>query len=102
MGTQTGKKAENGKGGNFDTRRNPFQNTRKPTGTAPELLASAGMLTALDKALGAGCAVLLGHTRDGGALVLTILDGDDRHRTYCATDEELDAAIIAMTDLYGG
>lgn len=88
-----------GKGDNWDTRRNPFQNN-KPTGNAPQLADVPYALSAMDKVLSAGCAVLIGHTRDGGALVLTILDGDQRHRTYCSNHDELDAAITSMAFVY--
>jgi len=88
-----------GKGGNFSTSKNPFAQSRA-SGAAPELVTVPLLAKALDTVLQSGCAVLMGHTRDGGALVLTILDGQDRHRTYCASEDELEAAVKAMLDLY--
>ncbi len=93
-------KAENGKGGTFDTRTNPFTSKVLRKGGAPDIAAAAGLGAALDALLKAGCAIILGQTRDGGALVVTVLDGDDRHRTYCSSEEELDEAIIALTTMY--
>lgn len=91
---------EKGKGGNFKSERNPFKQTQKKKGGAPDVASGIHLATALDAALKAGCAVMMGHSRDGGTLVITVLDGDDRHRTYCSSEEELDAAIQAMLEMY--
>lgn len=90
---------DRGKGGNWETRPNPFAATQK-VGTAPSLgdIPSAGL--AFDKVLATGCALMLGYTRDGGALVLTVLDGTERHRTYCSSDAELEEAIKALSFVY--
>ena len=88
-----------GKGGNFDSRKNPFGNIRLLK-SAPDLASVAMLGGTLDKVLRAGHAVMLGHTRDGGALVLTILEGENRHRTYCSNNDELDAAITAMENMF--
>jgi len=90
-----------GKGGNFDTRRNPFDRQIRAVAGAPELANCTRLGLALDLVMRAGCATIIGTTRDGGAVVLTILDGDDRHRTYCANEKELDDAISAIEELYG-
>jgi hypothetical protein len=55
---------------------------------------------ALDTVIAAGCAVMLGQTRDQGAIMITILEGDNRHRTYCSNEQELDDAIAAMIETY--
>lgn len=85
--------------GQFDTRRNPFVGGATK-GQAPELANCSNTAGALDRVLSCGCAVMLGHTRDGGALVITILDGPDRHRTYCSSMDELDTAISSIWDIY--
>jgi len=85
--------------GEFNTQRNPFVG-RGDKGKAPELSACADIGRACDRVLAMGCAIMLGHTRDGGALVITILDGNDRHRTYCADERELDMACAALYDVY--
>ncbi len=41
----------------------------------------------------AGDAVLLGTTRDGGAVVMTIMEGDRRHRQYFSDATELMASL---------
>jgi len=46
--------------------------------------------------LGAGCAVMLGVTRDGGAVHVTVYDGDEKHRVYVADSVEWDDAMDSM------
>jgi hypothetical protein len=92
-------KKQRGKGEDWDTRPNPFASI-KIAGVAPSLGDISALGVALDKVLGAGCAILLGRTRDGGALVLTVLDGELRHRTYCSTSTELEQAISSLSYLY--
>ena len=96
------KRNESGKGGNFETRKNPFGLNLVPKGGAPDFASVKNMGAVIDALVKAGCAIMLGRTRDEGALVLTILDGDDRHRTYCSSEEELDAAFDAMAEMYKG
>lgn len=91
---------EKGKGGLWDTRPNPFSNA-KVGHIAPEFASIQGLGLSFDRVLRTGCAIMLGHTRDGGAVVLTVLDGEQRHRTYCSNESELDAAIEALTFVYG-
>lgn len=91
--------ATKGKGGNYDSRPNPF-NSKKNGSIAPELAEVPLLASVLDKVLKSGCACMLGHTRDGGAVVLTILDGDNRHRTYCANTAELEDAFSVLNDMY--
>jgi len=95
MASKTG----TGKGGDFATRKNPFT-ARKSPGSRPNLDAHGDIGTALDAILNQGCAVIIGTTRDGGALVITILDNDDRHRTYCSNEDELEEAISEIIQLY--
>jgi hypothetical protein len=89
-----------GKGGNFDKRPNPFNNGPRPMGAQISFTDISNIATVLDVTIASGCAIMLGRTRDGGALVLTILDGDDRYRTYCANNTELQNAIDAMLKMY--
>jgi hypothetical protein len=43
-----------------------------------------------------GDAVLLGATRDGGALVITICAGDQRIKFYCTTLEQAESQLIEL------
>jgi hypothetical protein len=89
-----------GKGGNFDKRPNPFTNGPHLVAAQISFTDISDIAEVLDVVTAAGCALMLGRTRDGGALVLTILDGDDRYRTYCANNTELQNAIDAMLKMY--
>lgn len=93
-------KSPSGKGGNFDTRVNPFARASKVEKSRPNFTEVSNLGQALQVCVEAGCALMLGSTRDGGAMVLTILDGDDRHRTYCSNDVELQEAFDAIVDRY--
>jgi len=93
------KQMERGKGENWDTRPNPF-NRNGVTHIAPSFTDCTDLARLLDAVCRAGCAVMVGHTRDGGAVVFTILDGDNRHRTYCANDAELQGAIDSACAAY--
>jgi len=90
---------ESGKGANFVTRTNPFAK-KHSGGGAPQLADIAMAAQAIDRVVTAGNAVMLGQTRDGGAIVITILEGEQRHRTYCSNEQELDEAITAMFENY--
>jgi len=88
-----------GKGGNIDTRRNPFVASGKDA-ARPSLASVPGMGAVIDSVLLAGAAVMLGATRDGGAIVITIFDGQDRHRTYCSNERELENAWASISAAY--
>lgn len=98
MSAEPTKKQGSGKGGNFATRKNPFD--RPAVAERAPIDKSKVLLQAIEVCLKAGCAVMLGQTRDGGATVITILDGDDRHRTYCSTATDLEAAAQALVEMY--
>ena len=93
-------KDERGKAGKFDTRANPFTGTRKPMGSLPNFTEIPNATSAIQAVISASCAIIVGSTRDGGAVVFTVLDGDQRHRTYCSTEQELQDAVNALIDMY--
>lgn len=45
-----------------------------------------------------GCALMIGATRDKGAISLTLLDGNDRHRVYPTDVQELHQALLDLTE----
>lgn len=51
----------------------------------------------LDALQSAGDAALLGATRDGGVLVLTVCSGDERAKYYAKNTQEMDAHIEEVT-----
>lgn len=93
--------ASKGKGANFDTRPNPFAGATIRSKERPNFTEVPNIGKALQVLCEAGCALLVGCTRDGGAMVLTILDQDTRHRTYCSNDVELQDAFDAIINMYG-
>lgn len=75
--------------------------TREKVHTAAEVLRKAPPKLTLDTlacVVDNGAAVILSGTRDGGALVITLLDGDDKDKVYC---EDVDDLREALTDLAG-
>lgn len=93
------RKPETGKGELWKTGANPFANNQERH-IAPSFTDATDIGKLLDCVCRAGCALMVGHTRDGGAVVFTILDGDMRHRTYCANDHELQGAIDSALAAY--
>lgn len=55
---------------------------------------------ALDAIVRSGDAVIVGGTRDGGAICFTVLSGSDREKLYAGTDEELGSMIESIIDAY--
>lgn len=51
---------------------------------------------AVGSTLDTGAALLLSPTSDGGAFSITLLDGDERSRSYCATSDEVTACLQAV------
>lgn len=60
----------------------------------PEGLLTSAVLAVVEN----GCALMVSATRDKGALCLTLLDGDKRHRVYPASAAELVAALTDLRD----
>jgi hypothetical protein len=51
--------------------------------------------------VGAGLGVVIAPTRDGGAVSITILDGDSREKGYAADPDEFDALLGGLNDYVG-
>jgi hypothetical protein len=58
----------------------------------------AAILIALSNVTKEGAALLFGKTRDGGALVLTVCDGDERLKLYATTHEEMGVHLREVAD----
>ena len=54
---------------------------------------SALLASAILSAVEHGCALMFGATRDGGAVALTLLDGNERHKLYPQNVQELNQAL---------
>lgn len=49
-----------------------------------------------------GCAALFGRSRDGGTLVLTVCDGDERIKYYAASSQEMDGHLAGIFETATG
>lgn len=65
----------------------------KILGIKPEELMEALAIACIN-----GCAVLFSPTSDGGAISVTLYQGDDRLRDYAASAEEFAASLMAIRD----
>lgn len=87
--------------GEFTSGQNPFL---KLMGSYKDMHAGLdevhNLAEILDNIVRSGCAIMFGETRDGGAMVITILDGDNRHRTYCHDVDEVNKAFEVMAEMY--
>jgi len=57
------------------------------------------ILAALASITSEGAALLFGSTRDKGALVLTICDGDERVKFYATTHDEMNSHLRDVADI---
>lgn len=55
----------------------------------------------VQRATGAGLAVILGVTSDGGAVSITILDGDERIREWPSSKDDWDGLHAWLSTRYG-
>lgn len=71
----------------------------KPSGSMDWADCDATLLCATVSAIVLdGDAVLLGGTRDGGTLVLTLISGDDRLKFYAKSAEEMNGHLQEIRD----
>jgi len=87
-----------GKGGEFKVEKN----ARRVSfiGNRPSLLGVSELALVIESVLRAGAYFSVGATSDGGALLIRVLDGDNKLSTYCHTDEQLLAALEALAVRY--
>lgn len=88
-----------GRGGSLRS----LKSRRTETGRAVSTLERLGkpLGEAVIRQVLSGRGVLLAQTSDGGALSITVYDGDDRERAYPSSPEELEALIEALDALPG-
>jgi hypothetical protein len=74
-----------------------------PTSIAMAWLPEVGdeLRDAVLSVVGYGAAIMVGCTGDGGALAVTVMDGDDRTRKYLSTLDEARQYFRRITDVYG-
>lgn len=88
-----------GKASSLPSGVNPFASGGKQVEGA-EFAEVPNLGQIVDAVLDAGAALLLGRTSDGGAVVVQVLDGKDRYRTYPVKQEHLDAAFAQLWERY--
>lgn len=86
----------NGRGGGFKPLPGFEKHMRQPADVG-DLVTSEG-LDALSRAVGAGLGILVSLTSDGGALSVTIYDGEQVYRSYAANFEEAIALWKAVDE----
>jgi hypothetical protein len=59
-----------------------------------------GILGTIASLCSGGRAIIIGHTRDGGAWVIQILDGQERFKQYASTQSELDELFADLFEAY--
>lgn len=47
-----------------------------------------------------GCALMVGATRDGGAVSLILMDGNERHKLYPSSADELNTALRDLVESF--
>lgn len=88
-----------GKGGNFK-RENAQAQSGRFNGGAADFDRYGSMGHVIETVLQAGAYISFGRTRDGGASVIRVLDGDDKLTSYCHTHVEIMEAFEALEKLY--
>lgn len=58
---------------------------------SPELMRDA-----ISRILSGGDAVMIGATSDGGALVLTVMEGTERHKEYLTSAQQLTQLLLKI------
>lgn len=56
---------------------------------------------AITATINLGAAIMFSATRDGGAVVVTVLDGDARNKVYPTTLAELEQALDDLIESFG-
>lgn len=67
--------------------------TYRPALDALSAVNAEILVSALHAVVSDGAAIMLSATRDHGAICITLLSGEQRHRVYTSTVGELDQAL---------
>jgi hypothetical protein len=98
MGSKEPTSAE-GKGGAFRREANTSKG-RAPVGARAALDEFGSIGECIERVIACGAYISFGATTDGGALLIRVLDGDDKLSTYCHTRQEVLEAMEALKKLY--
>ncbi len=74
--------------------------TYRPGLDALKAVDSDMLATALLAVVENGCALMVAATRDQGAIALTLLDGEQRHRVYPSNADQLNQALMDLIESF--
>lgn len=72
----------------------------KPALDALKAIDREVLTSALLSVVEHGCALMIGATRDHGAISLILMDGNDRHKLYPSNAQELDQALRDLIESF--
>ncbi len=74
--------------------------TYRPALDALRAVDASTLAVALLAVVENGCAFMVSATRDHGAICLTLLDGDRRHKVYPSSVQELNQALLDLSESF--
>ncbi len=74
--------------------------TYRPALDALRAVDASTLAVALLAVVENGCAFMVSATRDHGAICLTLLDGDRRHKVYPSNVQELNQALLDLSESF--
>jgi len=75
-----------------------YRPAERSAGPLWEHVRDHAILSALIEVTSHGAALLFGTTRDGGSLVVTLCDGDQRIKFYARTANEMTEHLLKIAD----
>lgn len=87
-----------GKGGAFKREQLETYNTR--SSDAHSLAEFGSLADVIERVVLAGAYISFGRTRDGGATLVRVLDGQQKLSTYCSSKQELMEMMESLTREY--
>jgi len=90
---------EVGRGGSFKIDRTSMR--QNGAGNRCVLSGFGGLGDVVEAVIASGAYLSFGATYDGGAILIRVLDNQEKLSTYCHTRQELEAAIEALRQRYG-
>lgn len=97
---KNGQSHDEGTGGFLKREKNEY-NKLRPVGDRCTVVGHGELLDMIEAITRAGGYVSFGQTTDGGALLIRVLDGNDKISSYCHSRTELLECIQAFKQEYG-
>lgn len=83
--------------GQFKTTKNPFANTSNDFDFGS--VDSVALGRSIVNLIQTGRAITFGFSKSSGVVSVTVLDGDDKHKTYCADSKALNYAMQNVAEM---